>query len=375
LTTLLEIFLIDEKKIFFWIILSGLIMINILVTAIGGGGHGEQILKALLLAKSKDYRLIGADANMNCPQFEMVHDHGILPLANHPDYMRELMKLIEKQKIKVLFHGCEPELKVFSKNREIFKEKNIMLPINPTEVIDLCMDKEKTNQKLAELGFESPRYLSIDSIDECDQIDWYPVVVKPSVGGGGSANVYIAQNKIELTALLTYLDIDAGGIKFIIQEYVGTPEEEYTVGVLHDLNGEYINTIAVKRFLSGGMNIRLSVKNKTSNTALGSKLVISSGISQGQIGRFPAVTEQCKLIAKKIGAKGPINIQCRLVDGIVKVFEINPRFSGTTSLRAMVGYNEPDLLIRKHLKNEKIEADFLYEEAIILRNLNETKLI
>jgi carbamoyl-phosphate synthase large subunit len=350
-------------------------MINILVTAIGGGGHGEQILKALLLAKSKDYRLIGADANMNCPQFEMVHDHGILPLANHPDYMRELMKLIEKQKIKVLFHGCEPELKVFSKNREIFKEKNIMLPINPTEVIDLCMDKEKTNQKLAELGFESPRYLSIDSIDECDQIDWYPVVVKPSVGGGGSANVYIAQNKIELTALLTYLDIDAGGIKFIIQEYVGTPEEEYTVGVLHDLNGEYINTIAVKRFLSGGMNIRLSVKNKTSNTALGSKLVISSGISQGQIGRFPAVTEQCKLIAKKIGAKGPINIQCRLVDGIVKVFEINPRFSGTTSLRAMVGYNEPDLLIRKHLKNEKIEADFLYEEAIILRNLNETKLI
>jgi carbamoyl-phosphate synthase large subunit len=349
-------------------------MINILMTAIGGGGHGEQILKALLLAKSKDYRLIGADANINCPQFKFVDSYCTLPLANHPDYMEILLNTIRKYEIDVLFHGCEPELKTFSENRQKIQAENVLLPINPKEVIDLCMDKELTNKKLAELGFDSPRYVSITSLEEVELIDWYPVVVKPSVGGGGSANVYIAQNKTELLALLTYLGIDSFGSKYIIQEYVGTPEEEYTVGVLHDLNGGYINSIAVKRFLSGGMNIRLSVQNKTSNTSLGSKLVVSSGISQGQIGRFPMVTEQCREIAKKINAKGPINIQCRLVNGVVKVFEINPRFSGTTSLRAMVGYNEPDILIRKHLKNESIDINFCYEEAIILRNLNETKL-
>ena len=72
--------------------------------------------------------------------------------------------------------------------------------------------------------------------------------------------------------------------------------------------------------------------------------------------------------------KGAINIQCRFVDGVVKVFEINPRFSGTTSLRAMAGYNEPDILIQKHLFNADIEKNFKYEEVNILRSLIETKV-
>ena len=38
------------------------------------------------------------------------------------------------------------------------------------------------------------------------------------------------------------------------------------------------------------------------------------------------------------------------------MFEINPRFSGTTSLRAMVGYNEPDVLIRHHVLGEADRA-------------------
>jgi carbamoyl-phosphate synthase large subunit len=118
----------------------------------------------------------------------------------------------------------------------------------------------------------------------------------------------------------------------------------------------------------------MSVPNNTSRSELGTKLVISSGVSHGYIGRHNQVTEQCKEIAKAIGVKGAINIQCRLVDGVVKVFEINPRFSGTTSLRAMVGYNEPDILIRRHLFGEVISKDFEYEEALILRGLTETKV-
>ena len=67
-----------------------------------------------------------------------------------------------------------------------------------------------------------------------------------------------------------------------------------------------------------------------------------------------------------------MNIQCRLVGDKVYVFEINPRFSGTTSLRAMVGYNEPDLLVRKHILGEEIEKHFTYREGVILRSLKET---
>lgn len=348
--------------------------ISVLVTAIGGGGHGEQILKALRLAHNDRYYIIGADANPHCPQFSLADERASLPMASDPAYVDGLLMLCRRYKIRALFHGCEPELKQFAKHRDEIEREGIFLPINPTPVIQMCMNKEETNRQLAALGFISPRYARCVSKEALKQIDWFPVVVKPSIGSGGSANVYIAQNTTELIGLADYLGLDAFGASFLVQEYVGTPENEFTVGVLHDMDGNYLNSIAVKRLLSGQLNIRMVVPNRTGRTELGATLAISSGVSHGHIGRYQEVTDQCKSIAKAIGVKGPINIQCRLVEGRVMVFEINPRFSGTTSIRAMVGYNEPDILIRKHVFGEKIKTDFLYEEALILRGLIETKV-
>ncbi len=347
---------------------------SILVTAIGGGGHGEQILKALKLSDNSDYYIIGADAQPDCPQFSMTDENIQLPLASDPAYLDVLFSFCDKYDVKALFHGCEPELKIFSDNRNEIQERGIFLPINPKPVIDLCMNKEKTNKKLEELGLTPPRYARITSKDELQDIDWYPVVVKPSIGGGGSANVYIAQDKNELLSLMDYLGIQRVAGSYVIQEYVGTPDDEYTVGVLFDMDGNYINSIAVHRYLSGQLNIRASVPNRTNRERLGSNLVISSGVSHGYVGRFNNVTEQCVEIAKKIGACGAINIQCRFVDGQVKVFEINPRFSGTTSLRAMMGYNEPDVLLRKHLFGEEFGTAFSYDEGAVLRGLVEYKV-
>ena len=347
-------------------------MIPVLVTAIGGGGHGDQILKALRLAPPGRYRIFGADANPFCPQASLVEQFVTLPLARDPSYMTVLLRICEELGIQVLFHGCEPELLLFSENREIIEDAGIFLPINDAALIRMCMDKARTNAQLAELGFPAPRYVNVISESELDGIDWFPVVVKPAIGSGGSANVYIAQDMRELKALAIYLGLGSLTNGFMIQEYVGTPDQEFTVGVLHDLNGRYVNSIAVKRHLNSGLSVRTSVPNRTNRQELGPRLVISSGVSQGNIGRFEEVTTQCREIADCLGSRGPLNMQCRFVDGKVRVFEINPRFSGTTSLRAMVGLNEPDLLVRRHLLNEDIGQNAPYQEATILRSLAET---
>lgn len=345
--------------------------ITILVTAIGSGGHGEQILKALLEDKSGRFKILGADANPNCINFPKVENSFVLPFASAPNYLDTVLDICIQHNVKALFHGCEPELKLFSKNRKRIEEAGIFLPINPSEVIDVCMDKAKTMQKLKELGFEPPKYIEAKTIDSLSSIDFYPVVIKPSVGGGGSANCYIAQTYEEIKALANYLELDNEQQSFIVQEYVGTPDDEYTVGVLHDMEGNFINSIAVKRLLGSQLNIRSSLKNKTNKTELGEKLVISSGVSHGFVDRFTEVTYQCEQIAKAIGVKGPVNIQCRFVNGQVKVFEINPRFSGTTSIRAMMGYNEPIALLKKHLLNEPIKTRFPYNKGWVLRTLQE----
>jgi carbamoyl-phosphate synthase large subunit len=44
--------------------------------------------------------------------------------------------------------------------------------------------------------------------------------------------------------------------------------------------------------------------------------------------------------------RGPINIQCRVVDGVPVAFEINPRFSGGIPLTIASGADFPGLLVQ-----------------------------
>jgi len=352
--------------------MSAIGKINVLVTAIGGGGHGDQVLKALRLAPAGRYRIHGADANPQCPQAQVVERFVVLPPASSPNYIDALLHECKVRRVDVLIHGCESERRVFSENRSQIEGEGIFLPINPSQLIRDCMDKARTNSMLAALGFEPPRFRELNAVDDIDAIDWFPVVVKPPVGGGGSLNVFIAQDRAELRSLCGFLGLGVHSSRFMVQEYVGTPESEYTVGVLHDMDGQYLNAISLRRYLVGGLHVRATVPNRTKRHDLGPRLVVSSGVSHGEIGRHAEITSQCKGIAAAIGARGPLNIQCRVEAGRVSVFEINPRFSGTTSIRAMVGYNEPDVLIRRHVLGEKVVADFPYREAVVLRSLSES---
>lgn len=179
----------------------------------------------------------------------------------------------------------------------------------------------------------------------------------------------IAQTKGEVELFSTYLlNIYE---EFIVQEYIGTPDSEYTVGILNTMDGEFINSIAVHKSIETALNNRIKIKNRTGIETLGKNLVVSSGISEGYVDRFPEVTNVCEKIVEKLGAKAAINVQCRLYQNQVFVFEINPRFSGTTSIRALMGYNEPEVLIRRHILGEKIEQNFKYQSGYVARGLQE----
>ena len=207
-------------------------------------------------------------------------------------------------------------------------------------------------------------------MDDLSEVDRFPVVLKPSIGGGGSVNTFIAQDRDELDMFGEYL-LGIYSV-FTVQEYVGDVDHEYTVGVMLASDGLYINSIAVKKNILSGLSNKIRIPNKTGRTELGATLGISSGISQGEIGRFNEATEPCKVIAKALNATSPINVQGRVYKDRFYVFEINPRISGTSPLRAMVGYNEPDMLIRERILGEKLETDFSYKEGIITRGLQET---
>jgi carbamoyl-phosphate synthase large subunit len=344
-------------------------MINVLVTGIGGGGIGEQILKALKMSEL-ELMIFGSDITEITKNFSEVNNFQVFESAGSNNYIPKLIEYCITNKINVIFPGSEPELIQISKNRHLFEKEKIFLPINPDHVIDICFDKNRTNIFLKQHNFPYPKSFLINKICDIERIDIFPVILKPNVGGSGSTNIMIAQNINELNVFSKYLlNIYSS---FLVQEYIGTPESEYTVGVLFDMKGNLINSIALNRIITTGLGSKINIKNKTGSTDLGERLVVSSGISQGTIDKFPFITEVCVDIGKKLGAHSAINIQCRYFNNKVYVFEINPRYSGTTSLRAMVGYNEPEILLKMNFLNKKIQQNFQYRSATILRGLNET---
>lgn len=342
--------------------------INVLITGVGGGGVGEQIFKCLKMS-SLEYNIVGCDMNRNSMGLAKVDKAYLVPAASDPHYIDCILKICVENEIQVLFQGSEPELKVLSQYREIFEDKKIFLPLNPKSLIETCMDKHLTMDFLHSHGFAVQKYWEIKEETELENIDIFPLVLKPSVGGGGSVNTFIAQDRDELLLFGKYLLKIYD--KFLVQEYVGNADSEYTVGVLHRADGSYINAIAVKKNILSGLSNKIHIPNRTGRAELGNVLAISSGVSQGEIGRFEEITKPCREIAEKLGCTAAVNIQCRMQGNQLYVFEINPRISGTSSLRAMAGYNEPDILIRENILLEKVERDFSYRSGYIARGLSE----
>jgi carbamoyl-phosphate synthase large subunit len=344
---------------------------KVLVTGAGPGGHGEQLVKALKGSRLNRYEVHTADANSRLASAGDMYSH-TLPLASSPVYIEELLELCRVLEVDALFHGSEPEMIAISRNRSLFERRGIFVAMNRAEVIELCMDKGALSQRLENIGFPVPRFK--ETINQEFKVDesWYPVIVKPQFGGGGSRDVYICQNESELEAILVYLTASHPDKRVVIQEYVGSPFEEFTVGILHDSTGRFLGSAVMNRDLSSTLSVRQRVTNVTPKHKLGAELVVSSGVSQGVLADFPTVADQCREIAEALESRGPLNIQLRLVEGKVLVFEINPRFSGTTSIRALAGFNEPDILLQSELLGVTFEEPFHPKPGQLVRRLHET---
>lgn len=348
-------------------------MTNVLVTAVGGNGNGSQILKALVMAENGSpgrYKVYGTDRYQCMDGMSREGRFAEVPDARSPEYLPSVLELCSRWNIDVLFPGSDAELFVCAEKLESFIDLGICVPIQRRELIEWCSRKACIQNHMCRLGIPVPQSYSGETPYELHRLENYPYILKPTEGGGGSRGVYIAQDYEEIHNLFGYLKLEPESSGYILQEYVGTPDSEFSVGILHDGDGAYMGGVALNRDLTTNLNIAIRLKNTTQRHDLGKELIVSSGISQGRIGGHLDVVEQCRGIAEALVSRGPLNIQCRVVDGRVVVFEINPRLSGSTSLRALAGFNEPDLLVKRfhqrdtRCRSEDIESIYIGRKVI-----------
>ncbi len=337
--------------------------ICVLVTGVGGGSAGREIMKAFKLSKHK-YKIVAADMSAKNPGLFETKDRYLVPPATSPDYIDYVLKLCKKEDIQVIAPGSDPEIEKISKNARLFEEQGIRVLVNPWNIIKLCVDKYELMNFLQSKNVKCPNFFLFQNESDLKKIDSYPVVIKPRFGAG-SRNVFVAQDEEESLFFCRYLK--KYGAEPLIQKYVGSHDEEFTIGVLYLDNGKLVTSIAMKRILGSGLSTRQIIEEPQTKT----KYVISSGFSQGLIDDFKEIRLMGEKIAQALQANGPINIQCRLVDSKIMPFEINPRFSGTTGARSLVGYNEPDMFCRYLFYNE-IPTQISYKHGYVMRDLIET---
>ena len=84
--------------------------IKIAVTGVGGG-VGQSIIKSL---GKTDYQIIGMDADLLGTGLYATPSSYLIPYANSPEYIPQLLKICKKEKCKLLFPGLDAELKILS---------------------------------------------------------------------------------------------------------------------------------------------------------------------------------------------------------------------------------------------------------------------
>jgi carbamoyl-phosphate synthase large subunit len=318
-------------------------MTNVLITGVGGRSVGSGILHSLLRSPSatkNKWNIHVSDADGFAWGLYLTENRVKTPMAKDPSYVSFISDYVAKNKIAAILPGTEIETQTLLEN-----ENNIPCPViaNDLALMPLMMDKFAAEKKLIELG--------LDHIETVPLKDWkilqvkygFPLIVKPTKGTGGSRGLNIVTSEKELLDVIDTYDPSSAPCA---QPYIGTEDDEYTVGILSDKEGNIIDSIVMKRKLTG-LSLLQSKKHNNKNIS------ISTGYSQGFFINDRVVQDFCESLAQKLKSKGPLNIQLRKHLGKIYVFEIHPRFSGTTTMRADVGFNEPDVLLRNVLFDEK----------------------
>jgi carbamoyl-phosphate synthase large subunit len=280
------------------------------------GVVGYGILRALRKS-SQDLLLVGSSiftdsvAQGFCDVFEQA-----VPTSDS-GYLRWLKQILEKHRIEIMFPGIEPDLHHWSDNADSIQTNQCHIVMNRRGLIDLCRDKWLFYLALQELNIKSAIPSSLDpSFDFLQEQFGLPFLLKPrkSYGSKGIVRIHNRENFMRHQSQV--------GCELMVQPLIGSDDEEYSCAVFADGANGFLAHITLRRKLSP-----LGFTEKA-------EVVESSDVLR-------AVSELCY----HFNPLGPTNFQFRVQNGALKLLEINPRISSSTSIRAAFGYNESSMAL------------------------------
>ncbi len=316
-------------------------MNEIRVLILGMSGNVSQgILKAIRNSGLNCY-IVGACVISDTEGLYLCDKAYTSPYAISKEFIPWLFDLCVSEKIKIVFSGVEEVIDVISPVREnLLHETGAIFRASSPDKLEIGRDKLLTCRWLESHAFPAPACrLSGEANNLLEQYQ-YPLIAKPR-RGKGSNGVFMVKNEEDLKKAMETSD-------YVVQEYIGNAEHEYTVGCYQSLNGFIPEPIIMHRTLKDGTSWKIEV-------------VTDSAIRK--------LSEQ---ICAAFQPDGPLNIQLRLdKNGIPVPFELNVRFTGTTPMRAQFGFCDVKAMLLESVLHQSIEGIFSIQHGRAFRYINE----
>ncbi|WP_299125974.1 NAD-dependent epimerase/dehydratase family protein [uncultured Winogradskyella sp.] len=302
-----------------------------------GSGIGQSIIDSCRLS---DLPLVTFGLDNSAFAYGLYEcDHIIeIPNATSANYVENIISICLQHNIQILIPGLDDELQLFSKNIEKFNQSGIKIIISGEKVLNLVRDKAMMTKDLSSVAdiFVQSFYTKEDFLEALNSNKAnYPVIAKPS-GGSASTDVHI---------IFDASDFHLISKNHIIQEIAKPHKDDVNIKLFEEQISKRINpqiseiSIQLVANRVGDIIGKMASFNRLKNGVPIEIIPYENADVWNEIDKIiPAI--------KSLGLRGPLNIQGRMTDKGLKIFEMNARFTGITGLRALMGFNEVEACIK-----------------------------
>ena len=302
-------------------------MYSILISSVGGG-LACHLFHAIKNGRFKDLKVIGANNKRNIQAENTFDKFVILPSPNKKTYIKNLIKIIKKNKIKLVIPGSDEEALIMSKNKKILEKNLCKVACVNFETLKIFNDKIKTYKVLKEKKLPVAKFFEIENYQQLKKkLNFFKndFVIKPALSRGGRDIVVVKKKlkKVEIknfgreihyprkSFFSKYISKISFRFPSILMEMLYYPI--YDLDML-GFNGKAINIVSRRRLNPNEPNEGHLIKKNTKIINIGKKIVKEFNLSW---------LYDCDIMLSKSGS--------------YKIIEINPRMSGSVAVSLEAG--------------------------------------
>jgi carbamoyl-phosphate synthase large subunit len=304
----------------------------------GGSLVGENVVDALGDRRAA-LRLVATNTQPWAPSLGRMDRVCLAPptAGNEQSFKTLLMQLVEEERPSLVIPCRDDDVQCLAHWVGELRDLGAQAPVGSSDAVACIVDKWRSAQFSMARGLPFARSapaadpIAVEAL--LDEVGW-PLIVKPRAGYA-SLGVRILRQRNQLEAVLCHPAMliqeylgsrDALGCYLEELERLGAPlfnsfeEPKYSLQIFIGPAGDIVDYLVTRHSMKQGKSAQVEVwaDAELDDLAL-------------QAGRT----------FSEAGWRGPLNVQCqRCPNGRFAIYEYNGRFTGATSARALLGYDE-----------------------------------